>query len=102
MNQPSWANREISRKLFGGRSATRGGVGNEENRHDEAFAYIEHALQYWPDLQIAAQLHDRFSKDAGLPVRARRDQRPPAQSKSPLRWLSRVMSRAISGTTRQP
>jgi tetratricopeptide (TPR) repeat protein len=74
----------------------------EENRRDEAFAYIEQALQYWPDLHIAAQLHDRFSKDAGLPVRARQDQRPPAQSKSPLRWLSRVMSRAISGTTRQP
>lgn len=69
----------------------------EENRRDEAFAYVERALRHWPDLHVAAQLHDSFSKQAGLPVRARQDQRQPAQLKSPLRWLSR----AISWTTRR-
>jgi tetratricopeptide (TPR) repeat protein len=72
----------------------------EENRRDEAFAYIGQALQHWPDLRIAAELHDRFSKQAGLPVRPRQDQSQLGQPKSPLRWLSRAISRAINRRTR--
>ena len=70
----------------------------EENRRDEAFTYVEQALQCWPDLRSAAQLHDRFSKEAGLPVRARQDESQPAQSKNPLRWLSRAIWRNIRRT----
>jgi tetratricopeptide (TPR) repeat protein len=72
----------------------------EENRRDEAFAYIGQALQHWPDLRIAAELHDRFSKQAGLPVRPRQDQSQLGQPKSLLRWLSRAISRAINRRTR--